>query len=423
LIARSTPLNVDAPAHRSLQLALLTVAITAAVYAKAGLGPLQEAMRSSLTLSDNEVALLQGPALGLPMLIFAIPLGLFIDRRSRVRLLAVLVGLLVVGSLLTAFASNFLVIFAARSVVGFAAFAVNPTALSLLADLYSPAQRGRAVMAITIGQFAGASAVFALGGWLLTTPTHGLDGWRWAMLWLSGPLLLAAAAMGALREPKRTGRIIERPSARRSFIEVWSYRGVIAPLAIAVIAAEIALGSVMVWAAPMLSRTFGLQPDRVGAIMGTVILASGLSGTVAGGILADSSQRSGGPRRSMAILTGLAWVCVPAGMCALMPTVAWASVLLFVLIATLTAIMVMATTLFTVVIPNELRGLCIGLLTALGAFISVGLAPLAVSTLSGAIGGPGLIGRALAVICVMASLLCVGALVLGRRHVTSVSPA
>jgi MFS family permease len=411
-----TPAASTVPMQRGLQLVLLTAAITAAVYAKAGLGPLQEAMRSSLALSDNEVALLQGPALGLPMLMFAIPLGLFIDRRSRVNLLGLLVVLLLLGSLLTAFAPNFSVLFMARSLVGFAAFAVNPTALSLLADLYVPAQRGRAVMAITIGQFAGASAVFALGGMLLAAPSHGLDGWRWAMLWLSGPLVLAALAMVALREPPRTGRAIERPSAHKSLVELWSYRAVIAPLMIAVITAEVALGSVMIWAAPTLSRTFGLQADRVGAVMGTVILAGGISGTVAGGILADRSQRTGGPRRTLATLAALAWICVPAGLCILMPTVAWASVALFMLIATLTAILVMGTTLFILVIPNELRGLCIGLLTALGAFIGVGLAPLAVSALSGAIGGPDLIGQALALVCVVASLLCATAFALGRRQ-------
>jgi MFS family permease len=398
------------------QLALLTAAITAAVYAKAGLGPLQEAMRSSLALSDNEVALLQGPALGLPMLMFAIPLGLFIDRSSRVHLLAVLVVLLVLGSLLTAFAPSFPTLFAARSLVGFAAFAVNPTALSLLADLYVPAQRGRAVMVITIGQFAGASAVFALGGMLLAAPSHDTEGWRWAMLWLSAPLVLTALAMVALREPARTGRAIERPSARVSFIELWSYRASIAPLMVAVITAEVALASVMVWAAPTLSRAFGLQPDRIGAVMGTLILAGGILGTVAGGILADSGQRTGGPRKTLTILAALAWVCVPAGLCILLPTVAWASVALFVLIATLTAILVIGTTLFTLVIPNELRGLCIGLLTALGAFVGVGLAPLAVSALSGAIGGPELIGRALALVCVAASLLCAAAFALGRRQ-------
>src|SRR5262245_38698972 len=78
---------------RILQLSLLTLAALAGSYARITLGPLQETMRLALGLSDNHMAVLQGPALALPMVIAAIPLGLLIDRYSRVRLLFVLTAL------------------------------------------------------------------------------------------------------------------------------------------------------------------------------------------------------------------------------------------------------------------------------------------------------------------------------------------
>src|SRR5882762_5168807 len=97
-------------ARRSWQLALLTLAVAAAAYAGNALSPLQEAMRAALSFSDNEVAILQGPALAIPMALAAIPLGLVIDRYSRVRLLLVLSIVDLLGSVLTARASHFAIL-------------------------------------------------------------------------------------------------------------------------------------------------------------------------------------------------------------------------------------------------------------------------------------------------------------------------
>jgi len=128
-----------------LQILLLTVAVLAANYARTAVGPLQEAIRISLTLSDNQIALLQGPALGLPVVMGAIPLGLVIDRSSRVQLLFILAVLGMVASVLTALASNFATLLLARGLIGLAAAATLTAAFSLLADFYAPDQRGRGV--------------------------------------------------------------------------------------------------------------------------------------------------------------------------------------------------------------------------------------------------------------------------------------
>src|SRR5262245_111135 len=109
-------------AGRSLQLVLLTATLTAAVYAKVALGPLQETMRHALSLSDNQIALLQGPALAIPMVVVAVPLGLLIDRHSRVRVLFALAVMLLAGSVLTAVASGFTALLVARGLTGLAVF-------------------------------------------------------------------------------------------------------------------------------------------------------------------------------------------------------------------------------------------------------------------------------------------------------------
>src|SRR6185312_349592 len=83
------------------------------------------------------------------------------------------------------------------------------------------------------------------------------------------------------------------------------------------------------------------------------------------------------------------------------------------------AISVVQATLFTVVIPNELRGLCVGLSTTLGIPFSMGLSPLIVSVLSGALGGSAALGKALALMCVTISLLGAAAFAWGQARFPS----
>ena len=136
---------------RGLQLLLLTLAAAAGIYSRAVFSPLQESMRIALSLSDNQVSLLQGPALAIPLVLATIPLGLAIDRYLRVRLLLILILLDLLGSVVTALASDFVLLFAARCLVGTTTLALNPVALSLLTDICPPAQRGRATMMIAVG--------------------------------------------------------------------------------------------------------------------------------------------------------------------------------------------------------------------------------------------------------------------------------
>jgi hypothetical protein len=60
---------------------------------------------------------------------------------------------------------------------------------------------------------------------------------------------------------------------------------------------------------------------------------------------------------------------------------------------------VMEMTLTTVVIPNELRGLCLSVMVTVSLVFGIGLAPLVVSMLSSALGGPTTLALALTLVC------------------------
>jgi MFS family permease len=408
---------VKVSSSRVVQLLLVGTSATAAVYARTAVGPLQETIRRALAFNDNQMAMLQGFAVALPVIIAVIPLGLLVDRFSRVRLLFIFTLLNLIGSVLTACASSFALLFAARCLVGLTATATVTAAYSLLADLCSETQRGRATMLLAVGQYGAMSAAFALGGMLLAVIGTGPNAWRWAMLYLITPLIPVVLSILAMREPLRAESVLTQPSMRDIGAVLWRYRAVVGPLLMGVVLAEVPLGAALTWGAPALARGFDLPPDRVGAIMAVGLLVSGVVGPVVGGTLADIGQRFGGPGRTLSVLSGLALLVIPASLFGYVSDATLASILLIVFLAIGSAMGVMGTTLFTIAIPNELRGLCIAALFSLCLFFSVGLAPVMVSLLSDAMGGPTMVGKALAIVGAIASILASATFAFGKRYV------
>ena len=401
---------------RVVQLLLLVVTDACAIAIGRAMSPLQETIQKALSFSDNQIALLQGPALALPNILLAIPLGFLIDRHSRVRLCFILTVVGAVGTLMTALVSSFALLFVARALAGLAMTAITIAIFSLVADLYEPAQRGRAKAAIVMGQNAATAGVFALGGKLLVFyPAP--DNWRHAIFWLTIPaLILVSLLMLGLREPPRSDVVMEKPTTREAFGEFWRYRGFVLPLTAGIVLAELSVYAVLTWASPSFSRRFALAPDRVGNIMAITMLVSGLAGPLLGGVLADICQRRGGPRKTLIALSSLVLLGAPAGLFAIVPDLTAASVLFALYNTVIAASVGMGITLFTIVIPNEVRGLCLAFLAAVDALFAYALGPVLVSVTSGAIGGgTGTIGIALAAVCLLASLGCATSYAIGIR--------
>jgi MFS family permease len=403
--------------RRAVQFTLCTLVALSAAYARGALNPLQDALGKALLLSDNQVAVIQGPALALPFLVVTVPLGLAIDRYSRARLLFLFASLQIIGSAMTAIAHTVVALFFARCLIGFTATAIATTVFSLLADLFEEGHRGRASMIVVVGQFAGMASAFALGGVLLKNV--GLTHWRLAMGWMTVPLGLVGLMMLAMREPMRTGVALRHPTVRQTGKELWQYRAVITPTLIGIVMAQIAVAAIFTWTAPTLARSFGQPADRIGAILATALMVSGVLGPIGGGLLADYSQRTGGPRRTLTVLSGLGFLSAPIALFAVSGAVTVASILLVVFVTLITAICVIGTVFFTIVVPNELRGISMAVLASASALLGDGLAPLLVSGLSGHLEGASSMGRSLAAVCLTSSLIAGAMFAFGRRFIHS----
>jgi len=398
--------HLEAPLKTLAILGLVLLCGVAANYARASFSPLQEAIRVGLSLTDNQIALVQGIAVALPISLAAFPLSLVVDRGKRVRLLLTFAVINLLGTLLTAVSTNFAMLFLARGLVGLGAFGTGMTIPSLISDLCTPATRGRALSLSGIGYVIGRSIAFAAGGTLL----GGKDGWQSVMLWLSVPLIAVVIVALLLREPPR-GEVMEAGAARQDrLVEFWRYRGTILPILVGFVVVEMADAAALIWAAPIFARNFSLSAAHVGSLMGMVLLCSGIAGMFAGGMLADFCQRRGGNRRAIFLMSCLALLSVPASCFALAPSPLLASVLLALLIMVGSILAIMSSAVLVVAIPNELRGLSMGAAIFGNTVFCIALAPLLVSTIASVIGGPSPLAIALSAVCVSTSL--VGAVVL-----------
>jgi MFS family permease len=360
------------------------------------------------------------------MALGSIPVGLLCDRVSRAKILMLSVLMSIASFLLTAFAVHFTTLFIARCLAGTSSAAILIASFSFVGDLFAPSARGRASTVLASGEIVGAPLSFALGGFLLVTVGAwpigrilGLqqDPWRMALLCMGLFLVPVAALTLLLREPYRHKSMEAKLPLPVILTKLWDYRAIAFPVLFARGMVWIADGSVFVWAAPTFARRYNMAPDKIGALMGFVLLASGLLGPLLGGPLADACLRWGGPRRTMIALAGVALISAPAALFAVMPSPDRASLMMLIFLTLGFTVATAGVALSIVIIPVEIRGFYLGISFTFGSIFFVGLAPLAVSMLSGALGGGVMIGNALTIVCCGASLLGAAVFALSSRFI------
>lgn len=407
--------SVAARSRRSAIWALLLLAGTVAIgrIAQGVFGPLQDMAKGELALSDFQLSLVQGLAASIPIAVLSLPLGRLVDHASRVRLLLAMALVWTLGTLLTVFATDFTTLFVARTLAGLGMMCSLPVAISLAADLTMPERRGRSLVLLSVGSMVGAAAAFVLGGALVGWVKASDGGWFGDLApWRSVHLLIGLGSLAWLvpmllmREPARQEMgTAGTPSVREALAAIWQRRRLLAPLFIGQTSVVMADASAGIWAAPVLMRHYAQTPEQFGPWVGAVVVLSGLIGSVVGGICADLGQ-GGRLRGGMLGAAALAAVCsVPAGFFAVMPSVSGFAWMLFVLLVCGSLMGIITTTAIAVLVPNEIRGLCLGAFIVVGSLFGIGLAPTVVTLISDALGGESYLREGLTILVVFSSVI------------------
>ena len=381
---------------------ILALTICSAAAMRAVFSPVQEVVKLDLQLSDLQMSLIQGLAASIPIAILAAPLGWVVDHAHRVRILAALAGIWTLGTLATAFAPGFTALFLTRMLAGLGAVCALPVAISIAADLCAPDRRGRALLLLSLGTTVGGALAFALGGALYgaLAASHfgllGLNAWRSLHLMFGAASALLILPLLMLAEPARLEQ--EAPGAAMGVAlrALWRRRGFLAPLFIGQISVVMADTAAGIWAAPVLSRSFGLHPADFAGWMGLTLLGSGVLGGVIGGFTADLGHQSrlrGGILLGAVVASGLS---IPAALFPIMPTVPGFAAMLALLLVSGAVTGLVTATAIAVLIPNDIRGVCLGAFIVIGAIVGFGLAPTLVSLCSSGLGGEAHLNQALA---------------------------
>ena len=421
--AGATDPVADSPVRRTHWgwIALLALILLVAGGVRLLLTPLQEAAQRDIGLTDLQIAMLQGSANSLPALISAIPLGLATDHFNRARTLLVMGLCWAAGGFLTAYAHDFTMMFIARALVALGVGGAFGVAMSMIADLCVPEKRGRATMVAGIGVLGGPALAFAGGGALFGYFTlhgwslfPGMAPWRLAALVFAmlGTLMLIPIML--FPEPQRheseqhAGVML----ALRGIASRWRFLGA---LWLGATAGGLSEGAAGLWAAPILERYYGLQPNQFGGWMGGMILIAGLVGSLLGGLAVDwgnKRKRRGGLMIGAIIATA---IVVPATAYPIMPSVAGFGIVLGIMMCACTVMQVTAISAITLVVPNEERGMCLQITGMIGMVIGMALAPVITQF------GPWLYGddrhlpQALVIIGVVSGLIGLGGYIAAMR--------
>lgn len=379
-----TPVRAIAPRRVLL---LLTALSALSFMDRQLLAVLTPLVQAEFGLSDLQVGLVTGLGFALTFSLLGVPLGRWADQHSRRSLIVFCRGL---GALLAAsgaMATGFWSLMFSRAGGAVSDAGGNPASMSMLADLYPPTQRSRAMSVFASAGSVGALLALVGGSWLASRL-----GWRPTLALVgAATLLLTLLLRLTVREPRRGGpaeAAAPSPAAGAPAAPQGAVRAVWrAPetrwLIIAAACVLLAAYSFGAWNTALLVRHHGLALASAGWVSGAAALAS-MAGGLASGALTDAlSQRDprwqiGVPMLGVALAlpAGWAYLLLPAGQVA-------AAVGLVVLYAFFVTWWVAPTyAAVSLVVPVRRRATASAMLLLAGSIVGAGVGPILTGWLS-----------------------------------------
>jgi predicted MFS family arabinose efflux permease len=280
-------------------------------------GAVAQAMKVDLGLSDKQIALLNGFAFALFYSLLGLPIARAAERISRVRIIAVAVGVWSIFATLSGLAGSFVHLLLFRVGVGVGEAGFNPPVASLVSDLYRAGQRARAIAIIGLGGAIG-PALGAMGGGYIAQN----GSWREAFIIIGLPgLLLAPIVWFTLREPPRgwADNAAHDATVYPGILETFGTllrKPAFIPILIAGAVGSFATNIVQQFTSPYLVRTFGMGLAQAGLLLGIISAGAVTIGILGGGAIADARARTDRRWLMWVPAIGLA-LCVPLYVAAL----------------------------------------------------------------------------------------------------------
>jgi len=249
------------------------------------IGILGQPIKTDLHLSDTQLGLLGGFAFAIFYSVLGLPIARLAERRNRVGIVAISLGLWSAMTALSGLASGFGTLLLARIGVGIGEAGSAAPSQSLIADLVPRGRRATALALFSLGVPIGMMASAIGGGWLAASL-----GWRAAFLALGLPgILLALAIPVLIGEVPREGGALTPPRFAAVLRLLGRDRAFLHMAAGASLASFAGYG-LTTFAVPLMMRQgIGLREAATG--FGIVVGVALTLGMAAGGWLSDRLSR------------------------------------------------------------------------------------------------------------------------------------
>ncbi|EIZ80528.1 major facilitator transporter [Novosphingobium sp. Rr 2-17] len=413
------------PGGRSawIMVGMLFLAGILSVIDRAALNILVDPIRADLSISDEQIGLLQGLAFGLFYAFMGLPMGLAADRVSRRNLIVGGITLWSIATIGSGLALSFGWLFTGRLMVGLGEAALGPAAISLIADLFSPERRGRPISVYMMGQGLANGIAISLTGLLVTAAGAGaflgwpvlghLVPWRIVLvIFGASGLVVALALLLFTREPLRQAQVTQGPVRAPGAAEaayLWRNKRVLLPLYFGFATTFVVAYGAASWAPSMLLRAYGATPGSLSAWLGPLSMLFSAIGPLIGGTLLDRSMRAGHTMKRFAILSVAPLFALPSVLAVIAGDLHVATVLVASSNAVFSVVGIVMFATLQSVVPPRMRGSSIALTLVLNTMLGATLGPLMVASVTERVlHDPALVGWSIAFVCVPFLLIAAG---------------
>lgn len=376
-------------------------------------------VRSSLGISDFEVGLAQGTSFAIIYALAGLPAGRLADIANRRNLLLAGTFVWSAGTVACGLATGVKSLMIARIFVAGGEALLAPTAISMISDLFPPERRGRPMAVFLSGMNVGSGLALVIGGGMLALAqagTFSIAGFGHVAPWRTTLVLIGLLGLPVLllllliREPKR--RVVHDQRKRPFGIVLNEMRASwkrLLPLFAALAGLATVDFAVISWVPTLLSRDFAVPTSTISNVFGSVVLACGFLGTLAGGWVADRSFIRGGNRLRLrfAALLALAGGGVIACLIGASAEVAIVLSGIWLFVSAIATICGIATA--QDIVPADAKGLCISFIAIGNISLGLGIGASLPGGLTGMMaGGSSGLAWAIVLVVVPAALIATG---------------
>lgn len=377
--------------NRRRYLLLILALILASNYVdRYAFGLLLQDIKTDLALSDTQLGLMTGIAFAIFYSILGIPIARWADRGNRITIISLTTALWSAAVALCGVATGFWQLLLIRVGVAVGEAGCVPPAHSLIADLFPPAQRPRAISLYKLGWPLSVLIGYFIAGWL-----NQLYGWRMTIVMLGLPgLVLACLAKFTLQEPRtsvpqpvrndrRSAQEGDQPSVAGALRCLWAIPTFRHLLLYYTVLNFFGVG-INQWQPSYFVRSFGLATGELGTWLSLTHGLGGLLGVWLGGELA-SRYGTGRERlqlKGMALAYGLFSVLSTGIYLAANYYLAFGLMAVGVIAVSMVLGPLLAT--MQALVPGRIRALSIAIIYLFSNLIGLGFGPLLAGILSDA---------------------------------------